>query len=161
MIVAFSMIAAATLAGAPAERSVTLRPGTPVPLATVDALSSRTHAKGDIVWLRTVGDVVVDGVVAVPGGTAATGQIAESRGTGGMGTQGHLAIRPLYLRIGDRTVRLVGAAKDTGRTKADTVLGMALLTPLLSGRAASLPSGTRIEAVVEKAVVIGHLEEER
>ena len=140
---------------APAEAPpLVVRLGTPVPMATVAPLSSRTHAKGDLVELRTAGDVVIDGAVAIPRDTAAVGQVAESRDTGGMGTTGHLAIRPLYLRVGDRTVRLTGTASRSGSTSADTVIGMVLLTPLLSGRSAVIPAGTAVAAMVEKTVTL-------
>ena len=150
-----SLAAVALAAAADAQgRTITLRLGTPVPLVTAAPLSSKTHAKGDMVELRTAADVLVDGVVAVPAGTAVTGQVVESRGTGGMGTTGHLAIRPLYIAAGARTVRLAGAAKGSGKTGADTVLGMVLLTPLLSGRSAVIPAGTAVSAVVEKTVAL-------
>lgn len=134
------------------ERSLTLLLGTPVELATRSPLSSKTSAKGDMVALRTTADVSTGGIVVIPAGTDATGQVEESRGTGGMGTNGRLVIRPLYLRLGDQIVRLTGAMANTGRTKADTVIGMALLTPLISGRSAVMPAGTAVNAIVEKTV---------
>jgi hypothetical protein len=152
-LASLAAVALASTAYAQAK-TVTLRLGTPVPLVTAAPLSSKTHAKGDMVELRTAADVLVDGVVAVPAGTPVTGQVVESRGTGGMGTTGHLAIRPLYITSGARIVRLAGAAKGSGRTGADTVLGMVLLTPLLSGRSAVIPAGTAIDAVVEKSVAL-------
>ena len=134
---------------------MTLHLGTAVPLETTVALSSKTHAKGDTVALRTMADVSIGGVVVIPAGTEATGQVEESRGTGGMGTNGRLVIRPLYLRLSDRIVRLTGALTNTGKTKADTVIGMVLLTPLISGRSAVLPAGTAVGGIVEKTVEIG------
>lgn len=151
LALAATLLAPCRPAVAQADRlAVTLHSGTPVPLVTVDALSSRTHAKGDMVALRTGADVTVDGVVVIPRGTQATGQVEESRDTGGMGMNGKLTVRPLYLRLGDRIVRLTGAVANTGKTKADTVIGMVLLTPLLSGRSAVIPAGTTIGATVEK-----------
>lgn len=133
-------------------QALKLHIGNPIKLATKDALSSKAHAKGDMVALRTTADVIVDGSVVIPSGTDATGQVEESQGTGGMGTNGRLTIRPLYLRVANRIVRLTGARSSSGKTKADTVIGMVLLSPLLSGRSAVIPAGTGVDAMVEKSV---------
>lgn len=147
-----SLLLSAMASAQAADRATTLHLGTSVPLVTTVALSSRTSAKGDLVPLRTSADVLVDGVVVIPAGTEATGQVEESRGTGGFGTNGRLAIRPLYLRTKSGLIRLAGVAAKSGRTRADTVVGMMLLTPMVSGRSASMPVGTAVDAIVEKTV---------
>lgn len=133
---------------------ITLPIGTSVPLVTVVPLSSKTSTKGDMVALRTAADVVLDGRVVIPRNTDATGQVALAQATGGLGTSGKLVVRPLYLRIGDRVVRLSGASASSGKTRADLVAGIILLTPILSGRSATIPAGSPIAAVVEKTVIL-------
>lgn len=146
---------AVLLASASADaREVTLRVGTAVALATNEALSSKTHVKGAIVALVTTEDVQADGVVAIPRGTAATGQVIDARATGGLGTAGRLVVRPLYLRLGQRTVRLAGAASDKASVSVGGVAGMVFLTPIFSGRSAAIPAGTAMPAIVEKTVVL-------
>lgn len=149
------MIAAIlSLASAPCAAQVTLRQGLAIPLLTVDAVSSKTAHKGDIVALLTAADVVVDGKLAIARGTAARGQIADARATGGLGVNGRLEIRPLYLSLGDATVRLIGSTTEKRGTPAGTVIGIAALSPLFSGRGATIAARTAIPAIVEKSVVI-------
>jgi hypothetical protein len=67
---------------------------------------------------------------------------------------GKISVRPLYLTLGARTVRLSGIAGAAGSTKVDTVLGMGLLTPLISGRNALIPKGTPVPALTARTVVL-------
>lgn len=145
----------AALASAATAAPVTLPIGTAVALRTVETLSSRKSAKGDPVKLETTKDVLVGGRVAVAKGTPATGQITEMRAKGAMGMSGRLSIRPLYLRVGDATVRLAGAVSKKSSVDAGAVVGMvALGAPMFTGRSAEVAAGTPVDAVVEKTVLV-------
>ena len=143
-------VAAPALAGQP----VTLPIGTAVPLVTTTALSSKVNVKGDMVPLRTARDVVIDGRIVIPADTEAMGQIADARAKGAMGMSGKLTLRPLYLEVGGRIVRLTGAAAEKGEVDPGAVVGMVLLTPGFTGRSATIPAGTPVAAIVEKAVAV-------
>lgn len=108
--------------------------------------------KGDLVPLTVDEDVIVGGRIAIPKGSSATGQVADARAKGALGMSGKLLIRPLYVRIGDNTVRLTGAIDDKGSVTAGAITGMVLLTPGFTGRSAAVPAGTKIVAVVERSV---------
>jgi hypothetical protein len=133
---------------------ITLPAGVAITLVTTAPLSSKTSVKGDIVPLRTVDDVQVDGHIVIARGTEAIGQISDARSTGGLGVGGLLAIRPLYLKTATSIVRLTGATTTRGGAPAGTVVGLAVLTPVISGRSATVPTGSAIPAVVEKSVVL-------
>lgn len=151
----FAVLVALLVAPVAADaREVTLRFGTAVPLATSAPLSSKTQVKGDMVALVTTEDVVADDVVVIPKGTAATGQVIDARAKGGLGVSGRLVVRPLYLQVGDRTIRLSGGAQDSANVSAGQVAGMALLSPVFSGRSANIPAGTPMPAMVEKTIVL-------
>lgn len=137
---------------ADAEGTATILAGTEIPVATTADLSSRSVAKGDIVALATTADVTINGRLVVPKGTPVTGHIAEARSTGGMGVSGRLVVQALYLNIGGKTVRLSGQALDERAVGADTVIGMVLLTSVISGKSAKLPAGSRVPAFVVRNV---------
>jgi hypothetical protein len=138
-----------------AQQPITLPIGTPVKLVTLDALSSKTSAKGDLVRLQTSADVMVNGVVAIPAGTAATGQIADARAKGAMGMSGKLLIRPLFLRAGSTTVRLSGQALERASVSAGAVIGtVATALPVFTGRSAVVPAGSPVAGVVERTVTL-------
>lgn len=138
--------------GAQEAPRFTLHMGASIPLVTDQPLSSKTSAKGDMVRLRTAADVIADGHVLIPKDTPAVGQISAARAKGAMGMSGQLAIRPLYIRIGDSFVRLGGAASEKGTITAGAVVGIAVLTPGFTGRSATIPAGTALEGFVERAV---------
>lgn len=140
------MILAIALGGAMCTGEVTLPQGTAIPLVTTQPLSSKVAAKGDIVALRTSADVVVDGTVIIPAGSAGTGQITEARGTGAMGQSGKLALAPLYLRVGDATIRLTGSAGGHGTLSAGQVIGLGFVSSVFSGRSATIAAGTPVAA---------------
>ena len=142
------------LCAAAAGPAVVIPAGTRIPLATRADLSSKKSAKGDVVDLYLPTDLSVGGVIVVPAGTPAVGEIAESRETGGLGSNGKLAIAPLYIRIGDTVIRLEGYRDAKGKTKADTVLGLALVTAVISGRTAVLKANTPVEAMTVREVTI-------
>jgi hypothetical protein len=132
---------------------IALSAGTQVQLVTAEPLSSKTHVKGDMVALRTTQDVIVGGVIVIPSGTETVGQVVDARAKGGLGTTGKLVVRPLYLRLGDQVVRLVGSTKVKAKVGPDTIVGVWLSAPV-SGRSATIPAGTAISAEVEKRVLL-------
>ena len=143
-------------AGAAAcSTQATLPAGLAIPLVTVETMSSKTAHKGDMVDLLTAADVVVDGKVVIAKGSAARGQVADAQSTGGLGVGGRLVVRPLYLSVGDTTVRLSGSTIDSHDTPLGTVIGIATISPLFSGRSATITAQTPVAATVEKAVAIG------
>lgn len=141
-----------TLAAAEPAKPVTLQAGDPVVLETVSQLSSKTSVKGDLIDLRVIRDVIADGRVAIPAGTAAKGQIADARAKGGLGMSGRILVRPLYLETNGQIVRLRGRTTEKGSLSAGGVVGLVILTPAFSGRSAVIPAGTEVPGEIEKPV---------
>lgn len=136
-------------------RSLSVLMGTPVSLVTAQPLSSKIQVKGELVALLTAEDVVIDGLVAIPKGTAATGQVSDARMKGAMGMGGRLTLRPLYLRLGNQTVRLTGSTDDSGGVQPGAVIGTALVGPFFTGKSAVIPEGSSLQSYVAKMVVVG------
>lgn len=139
---------------AQADGRYLLPAGTEISLVTAEPLSSKTKVKGDMVALSTAADVVIEGNVVIPKGTVATGQITDAQAKGAMGMSGRLALRPLYIRMGDIFIRLGGSARGKGTVTAGAVVGMVLLTPGFTGRSAEIPEGTMLTGVVDHGVAL-------
>jgi hypothetical protein len=131
--------------------------GTSIPLVIAQQLSSKTSVKGDMVKLRTAADIMVEGHIVITKGTYAAGQIADARAKGAMGMNGKLAIRPLYIRVGDDFVRLGGASSQKGSVTAGAVIGLAVLSPGFTGRSAVIPEGTALEASIEHGIALAEI----
>jgi hypothetical protein len=136
---------AASLVELPANQAIAL--------VTVGALSSKTHGNGDLVQLKVAVDVRVGGQVLIIAGTAVTGQIVNAHGTGGLGTPGKIGLRPLFLRLGSKTIRLHGDASGKGSVQAAAIIGLTLF-PAISGRDALIPDATPLTGIVERAVML-------
>jgi hypothetical protein len=147
------ILPALMLAGATCPMDVAIPAGLAVPLATVDALSSKTNVKGDMVALRTAEDVRIGEVLVIPRATPATGQITDSRKKGAMGMKGQLTIRPLYLRAGGTVIRLTGTADKKGTLPAGSAVGF-VLSAGFTGRSAVIPAGTPLDTTVERATTL-------
>lgn len=157
LLLARPWIAAAALAlsgVASAAQTVTLYADTEVPLETTAPLSSKTSVKGDLIAMRTSRDVLVDGRVIIAKGTPAAAQVSDARAKGALGMSGKLLVQPLYLTIGNTTVRLDGNTANKGTVSAGAVIGMAFLTPGFSGRSATIPAGTPVTAFVSHSTVV-------
>lgn len=147
-----ALFAATSLSAQTATGQATLPAGHSIALVTTGEVSSKTARKGDLVPLKTEQDVTIGGRVVIPAGTPATGQITLARAKGALGQSGKLELQPLYLRVGDSTVRLDGNSTGKGSITAGGVVGIALLTPGISGRSAKIPVGTKVASFVVRAV---------
>lgn len=70
-----------------------LEPGTRIPLALINSVSTKHSAEGDRVYLETVFPVVVDGRVIVPPGSYVQGTITEIKRPGRIKGRGELFVR--------------------------------------------------------------------
>jgi hypothetical protein len=131
-----------------------LRAGQAISLETAVELTSRSAAMGQMVQMRLAEDVVIDGRVAIPRGAPAMGQVEDVRTKGYLGQRGKLAIRPLYLTHGNQTIRLTGRASSTGEMKTGAVIGIALVSGVFTGKSAVFPSGTKLEGVIVRDVIL-------
>jgi hypothetical protein len=134
--------------------SITLKAATPIRVITSAPLSSKTSAKGERVALEIAEDVIVDGRTLITKGTAVIGEISDARVKAMFGQSGKLSVRPLYLRLGTQIVRLSGENGIKAKTSGGAVVGLALVSPLFTGRSAIIPAGTEIPASIERDVAI-------
>jgi hypothetical protein len=153
-------MAAATLlhsrAAAEEVRQLVLRAGTPVPLATVAELNSKTVRQGDRFALQVREDVLVDGRVAIPRLARAEGEITRHSAKGPFGKGGKLGVRLLHVYIGGRPVRLDGQRTSSGKSGLAPALMTSVVAgafgALVSGKNATVPAGTPITGYIHRDV---------
>ena len=78
--------------GAFAEKDVTVKAGTLIPLQSVNSVETANVKVGDKVLFRVSRDVMVDGVTAIPYGTMVNGKVTQSKKSFWWGTNGRLVI---------------------------------------------------------------------
>jgi type IV secretion system protein VirB10 len=77
----------------PTANSVTLEPGTKIPLTLLNSLSSKQTAEGDRVYLETLYPVVLNGRIVVPQGSYVSGTVTEVKRPGRVKGRGELFLR--------------------------------------------------------------------
>jgi hypothetical protein len=144
---AFSTLFLLIAASAEAQPSV-LPAKTPVPLLTLADLDSRSARQGDRFELEVRDDVTVGGLVAIPKGSRAWGEIIRSTGTGSYGRSGKLELRLLHLTVDRRNIRLDGDERLKGQSAAEAAVVTSavwgLIGAFVTGKNARLPAGTEI-----------------
>ncbi len=136
-----------------AQKQVTVKAGTIVPLASVEQVKAADVHEGQTVDFRVMRDIMVDGFCAVPQGTIAKGKVTEACKSTVAGTKGKLVINIANLTLPDGTplyfantdVRVYGK----NRTPVSVVVGVfTLFGFLIPGSKAVMPAGYEVQATV-------------
>lgn len=142
---------------APRQENV-LRAGAEVPLLLREELTTKKKQLrvGQRIQLEVASNVTVGGVVVIPAGTPAVGELTEVRNKGMWGKSGYISARVLSLRIGDRQVRLSGTFDDKGVTGTAAVVGAIALVPVVgfftTGTSAMIPMGGAVKAFLDEDI---------
>lgn len=132
--------------------------GTEVHLATRAELHSQRNRVGERFELEVTDDVTLNGQVVIPTGAIATGEITRVRRKGMWGRRGILETRLIGVRVGDRQIRLTGAAGDRGRAGTAGVVASVLVIPVVgffvTGTSAVVPPRTPTVAYTDEDVPI-------
>lgn len=151
--------AAAPQAIAPvATTNAVLRAGTPVQLRLMEEITTQKKAArvGQRFMLEIAAPVEVNGVIVIPAGTPAWGEITEVRNKGMWGKSGKLTARLLYLRVNGRQIRLTGSFDDKGVTGTAGVVGAIAVVPVVgffvTGTSAVFPKGGEVGGFIDEDV---------
>ena len=141
-----------------AQKQVTIKGGTIVPLESTATVKAADVNVGQTVDFKVSRDVVVDGVVAIPRGTIAKGTVYEAKRSTAFGTKGRLGIkaRSLTLPSGEN---ISFASSDIyiqgqNRTALSVVIFCFTLLPFPCGSNAVIPLGYELDATVASNTTI-------
>ena len=133
-----------------------LRAGAEVPLIMREELTTKKKKLrvGQRFQMEVASSISVNGVVVVPGGTPAIGEITEVRNKGMWGKSGYIGARVISMRLGDRTVRLTGSFDDKGVTGTGGVVAAVAFIPIAgfftTGTSAVIPMGGAVKAFLDE-----------
>jgi len=135
-----------------------LRAGTEIPLVTREELTTKKKKLrvGQRIQMEVAANIEKNGVVVVPVGTPAVGEITEVRNKGMWGKSGYIGARAVSMRIGDRNIRLTGAFDDKGVTGTGGVVASIALVPLAgfftTGTSAFIPTGSGVKSFLDEDI---------
>src|SRR4051794_124177 len=85
--------------------SVTVVPGTKIPLSMINSISTKHAAEGDRIYLETVFPVMVNGKIVIPPGSYVAGTVTQVKRAGRVKGKGELYIRFDSLTLPNGTTR--------------------------------------------------------
>lgn len=144
---------------APASGSV-LRAGTEIQLQMEEGLDSndKTVREGNHFRMAVAEPVMLSGMVVIPAGSPATGEIIDIRRKGMWGKSGRITARVLNVRVGDRLIRLTGSFDDKGTTGTAGVVASVAFVPIagffVTGTSAKIPAGAGVKAFLDEDVAV-------
>jgi hypothetical protein len=129
-----------------AARKILIPAGTSMRFVTLVELDSRTARQGQRFAMRVEQDVIINGVVAIPRGTAAVGEIDSVSQKGMVGKSGSLAMKPLFVEYDGRRLYLDGVTRSDGPNSETAAAATAIVTSglglVITGKSARVPIGT-------------------
>lgn len=136
-----------------ASSIVTLKAGTPVILELISGIQSNKAKSGQMVDFKVTSDVKANGVIVIPAGSIAKGQVIDSQKNGIFGQPGELRVAIKSVTAIDGTVIPLMASEfnEEGKDKlvVSIVGGLLCVFPfLMKGGKAEMPAGTQIQATV-------------
>ena len=144
---------------APTASNAVLRVGTEVPVRLLEELTTQGKKLrvGNRFRLETSEPVMVQGIVVIPVGSPAVGEITDVRNKGMWGKSGHLGARLLYVTVNGRQIRMSGAFDDKGVAGGIGAVAVSAIVFLpagffMTGTSARVPAGTVIKGFVDEDV---------
>ncbi len=142
----------------PVAQQNVMRSGTEVALVTREELTTK-HKKlrvGQRFQMEVASNVEMNGVVIIPIGTPAVGEVTDVRNKGMWGKSGYINGRVISLRLGDRQIRLTGTFDDKGTTGTAGVVGAVAFVPIagffMTGTSAQIPTGSPVKAFLDEDI---------
>lgn len=135
-----------------------LRAGTPISLTMSEEITTKKKlAKvGQRFQLEVSAPVEVNGVIVIPAGSPAWGELISVRNKGMWGKSGKLEAKLLFTRVNGRQIRLTGAFDDKGVTGTAAVVGAIAFVPIAgfftTGTSAVLPMGGVVKGFIDEDV---------
>jgi hypothetical protein len=108
-----------------------LKRDTPVHLMVINEVSTKERGVGYRFKLRVNQPVMSDGVVAIPVGTVAWGEVTSAESSGNVGKTGALSAKLVEIDLNGTAIPLVGEKKAQGKdSTGETVMAVWALGPL-------------------------------
>jgi hypothetical protein len=157
--VAAQVMPAVSPIAAPNHGMAVLRTGTEVPLKLSEMITTKGKQLkvGQRVHMEVAEPVLVNGVIVIPAGSPAMGEITEVRNKGMWGKSGHFTGRALYTTVNGRQMRLSGGFDDKGKAGGTGAVAASALVFLpagffMTGTSAKLEMGTPVKAFMDEDV---------
>jgi hypothetical protein len=144
-------------------RTATIAAGLSIPLAITSEISSSRNREGETFGMTVTQDVISDGIVVIPRGTRAVGEITLRSGRGMFGKSGKMELSFRYLDMDGIRIPLDGTHFQAGEGNTAGTVGAVLAAGVIggavvTGRSANIPEGREFTATTIDALPVAVLE---
>lgn len=150
---ALAAVLGATVALAPLQAlaaRIKIPEGTEFSMRLEETISSKHATEGDRFTVSLDDDVKLPDGTILRAGYRGVGEIVDARKNGMLGKTGKLAIRLVYLKVGDERIRLRAARGAQGEHNTGVQVASLLLLwpalPFIKGKSTEIAKGTMITA---------------
>lgn len=158
-VMAQAVVAPAPIAAPSSNNNAMLRVGTEVPLRLLEELTTggKKLRVGQRFRMETSAPVMVQGVVVIPTGSPAVGEITDVRNKGMWGKSGKLNARVLYVTVNGRQIRMTGGFDDKGVAGGIGAVAVSAIVFLpagffMTGTSAKVPVGAAVKGFIDEDV---------
>lgn len=141
-----------------AQKEVTVKAGTMVPLRIVNPTKAADVSVGQTVAFKVSRDINVEGVTVIPYGTIVNGTVYQAKRSAWWGTKGRLGIKitEMYGPNGEMIPLENGNVYVTGQNRTGISILVFCFTclPLPCGSKAEIPMGYELQANVANNTVV-------
>lgn len=144
------------VAAVPLTQSDIVRAGLAVPMVTREELTTKKKKLrvGQRFQMEVAENITQNGVVVIPSGTPAIGEVTEVRNKGMWGKSGYIGARVVSLNLSGRNVRMSGTFDDKGVTGTGGVVAAIAFVPLAgfitTGTSAFIASGSPVKGFLDE-----------
>ena len=150
LVLSFTLLAISVLSFA--QKQVTIKGGTVVPVEAVKNVRATEVQVGQNVDFKVARDIIVDGIIAIPAGTIVKGNVYEAKRSTAFGTKGRLGIRLRYLNLPSGDVVNFASSEvyiqGKNRTALSVIIFCCTCLPFPCGSKAELTTGVEYDATV-------------
>ena len=148
------------------QKELYVSAGTPLVVSNNTRITTKSHQieVGDRFYLTTVYDVVVDGIVAIPKGSAVVAQVTWRTGKGIFGKSGKFDFEMRHVDVRGQLIPLAGKfrQKGSGNTAATSGVAIAGLATgvgiiggfFITGKSAEILPGQQFEIITASGAAI-------
>lgn len=146
--------------GSQVEMAEVMLAGAPVRLRMAETITTN----GKMLWegrrfkLIVQEPVTANGVVVIPQGSIAVGEVTQIKNKGSWGRSGYVGIRLVSVNNGERTIRLSGRSADKGIIGTGGVIAALATIPVLgfvfTGTSGTIKEGTLITGYTDEDVPV-------
>lgn len=154
-------VAALKDTGIAAENNIVTIPlKTPVRFTLDTEISSKTAMPGNLFQLKVSEDLVINGVVAIPGGTPATGEVIHAQKASGFGKPGELLVAIRYIDLPGQQIKMRSFQPLQGKSNSNAVMAtsfvpyVGLFAGFIQGGQIVMPVNTLVQALVASETTI-------